>query len=176
MVKDRRAVETRLGRTAAEIFAANERVNQLLLERLDPAAWRAKPVGGVRTIAAIVTHVHNVRAKWVRLNSPRVGVPVQLKWASCTQEEARVGLAESAIACEKMLALAAGGEVKEFLRDGWAAVWSLGNASVGVEVVCYMVAHEAHHRGQVCLLAHQMGFELPKDVMSAMWGWERLWD
>jgi uncharacterized damage-inducible protein DinB len=173
--KGRRATETRSGRTAAEIFAVNERVNQLLLERLEPAAWRAKPVGGVRTIAAIITHLHNVRAKWVRLNAPQVGVPVQLHWARCTQEEARVGLAESAARCEEMLALVAGGGVKEFLRDGWATAWPLGMAPVGVEMVCYMVAHEAHHRGQVCMLAHQMGFELPKDVMSAMWSWERLW-
>jgi uncharacterized damage-inducible protein DinB len=171
VAKSRRAVETRSGRTAGEIFAANERVNQLLLERLDPAAWRAKPVGGVRTIAAIVTHVHNVRAKWVRLNAPQVGVPAQLKWASCTQEQAQMGLAESAIACERMLALVENGGVKEFLRDGWATAWP-----VGVEMVCYMVAHEAHHRGQICMLAHQMGFELPKDVMSAVWSWERLWE
>jgi len=159
-------------RSAAEIFAVNERVNQLLLERLDAAAWRAKPAGGVRTIAAIVTHVHNVRTKWVRLNAPQAGVPVQLKWASCTQEEARVGLAESAVACEEMLTLVDNGEVKESLRDGWARAWP---GPVGMEMVCYMVAHEAHHRGQVCMLAHQMGFALPKDVMSAMWGWERLW-
>ena len=166
MAKIRRTVETR---SAAEIFAVNERANQLLLERLDPAAWRAKPAGGVRTIAAIVTHVHNVRAKWVRLNAPQVGVPVRLHWARCTQDEARVGLAGSAVACEEMLALAAGGGVKEFLRDGWATAWP-----VGVEMICYMVAHEAHHRGQIGMLAHQMGFELPKDVMYGMWSWERL--
>ncbi len=173
MVKGQRAVS---GRTAAQIFAVNERVNQMLLERLDAAAWRAKPVGGVRTIAAIVTHVHNVRVKWVRLNAPQVDVPAQLKWASCTQDEARVELAESAVACEAMLTLAAGGGVKEFLRDGWASAWPLGTGAVGMEMVCYMVAHEAHHRGQVCMLAHQMGFELPKEVMYGMWSWERLWD
>jgi uncharacterized damage-inducible protein DinB len=170
VAKGRHAVEARSGRTAAEIFAANERVNQMLLARLDPAAWRAKPVGGVRTIAAIVTHIHNVRAKWVRLNAPQVGVPVQLNRANCTREEARVGLAESAARCVEMLELAANGGVTEFRRDGWGAAWP-----VGVEMVCYMVAHEAHHRGQMCMLAHQMGFELPKDVMSGMWSWERLW-
>src|SRR5689334_21059854 len=54
-----------LGRALVEAFATNERVNQLLLERLDPAAWNAPPPGtgskGGRTIAAIVAHVHNVR-------------------------------------------------------------------------------------------------------------------
>ena len=157
-------------RSAAEIFAVNERVNQLLLARLDAAAWRMKPVGGVRSIAAIVTHVHNVRAKWVRLNAPQVGVPVQLAWSNCTQDEARVGLAESALACGRLLTLVENGGVKAFRRDGWGAAWP-----VGWEMVGYMVAHEAHHRGQVCLLAHQMGFAVPKEVMRGMWGWERLW-
>lgn len=163
-------------RSGAEIFAVNEQVNQLLLARLDAAAWRAQPAGGVRTIAAIVTHVHNVRAKWVRLNAPQVGVPAQLHWARCTQEEARAGLAESAVACGAMIALLEKGAVKQFLRDGWAKAWPLGLGPVGMEVVSYMVAHEAHHRGQICMLAHQMGFALPKDVMSGMWCWERLWD
>jgi len=41
-------------------------MNQILIEHLDPTAWRAKPPGKVRTIAAIFTHMHNVRSKWVR--------------------------------------------------------------------------------------------------------------
>src|SRR5258708_634568 len=59
-------VHTRLGRAAVQIFAANERMNQMLIEHLDPAAWTAKPPakppGKVRTrsIAAIFTHMHNV--------------------------------------------------------------------------------------------------------------------
>src|SRR5438874_13819830 len=64
-------LDTRLGRAAVQIFAANERMNQVLIEHLDPAAWRAKPPGKARTIVAIFTHMHNVRTKWVRLTAPR---------------------------------------------------------------------------------------------------------
>jgi len=38
-----------------------------------------------------------------------------------------------------------------------------------------MVEHEAHHRGQVCMLAHQLGFPLPKQVAYGIWNWEKLW-
>ncbi|MGC2194809.1 MAG: DinB family protein [Terriglobales bacterium] len=38
-----------------------------------------------------------------------------------------------------------------------------------------MLSHEAHHRGQVCMLAHQLGFPLPIEVTSGLWNWERLW-
>jgi uncharacterized damage-inducible protein DinB len=39
----------------------------------------------------------------------------------------------------------------------------------------YMIAHEAHHRGQICMLAHQLGSPLGPEVTSAMWNWERIW-
>jgi hypothetical protein len=39
-------------------------MNQILIEHLDRAAWKAKPPGKARTIAAIFTPVHNVRTRW----------------------------------------------------------------------------------------------------------------
>jgi uncharacterized damage-inducible protein DinB len=161
------------------VFAANERMNQMLIEHLDAAVWDAKPPGNVRTIAAIFTHVHNVRTKWIRLSAPHLKLPRQLNRASCTPEQARAGLSESAARCAEMLAEAldnvvggvgSDGRVPMFLRDGWARPWP-----AGVEMLCYMVSHEAHHRGQVCMLAHQLGFPLPPKVTSGMWSWEKVW-
>jgi len=40
----------------------------------------------------------------------------------------------------------------------------------------YMVAHDAHHRGQACMLAHQLGYKLPMKAISGMWSWEKLWE
>ncbi len=165
-------VHTQLGQAAVQIFAANERMNQLLIEHLNPAAWIAKPPGKVRTIAAIFTHMHNVRTKWVRLTAPRLKMPAQLDRAHCTPKQARAGLAVSAARCEEMLAeaLSGAGRIKKFVRDGWSRPWP-----VGPEMLCYMVAHEAHHRGQICMLAHQLGFPLPSKVTSDLWNWEKLW-
>ncbi|MGH9704167.1 MAG: DinB family protein [Candidatus Acidiferrales bacterium] len=166
-------VQTQFGRAAVRIFASNDRINQLLIEHLDPAAWKAKPPGKARTIAAIFTHMHNVRTKWVRLTAPHLKVPPQLHRAHCSPRQARAGLAESAARCCEMLAEALGGSgsrVKKFCRDGWAQPWP-----VGPEMLCYMLSHEAHHRGQVCMLAHQLGFPLPDKVAYGIWNWEKLW-
>lgn len=163
--------ETQLGRVAVHIFVVNDRMNQLIIEHLDPAAWRAKPPGRVRTIAAIFTHIHNVRAKWIRLTAPHLEVPRQLNRTNCTPQEARRGLAESAGRCAEMLAEALdGGSIEKFRRDGWAKPWR-----PGLEMLCYMLSHEAHHRGQVCMLAHQIGLPLPKKVAYGIWNWEKLW-
>jgi len=154
-----------------ETYAVNDRMNQLILERLDPDAWRAKPPGGnARTIAAIFTHMHNVRRKWLRLSAPHMKLPPELNRTRCTQKQARAALAESTALCSKMLAdaMSPGGRVKQFLRDGWARPWPPGAA-----MFAYMILHDAHHRGQICMLAHQLGF--PLKAGYEMWMWEKLW-
>src|SRR5258707_12889675 len=113
----------RVCRAAVRNFAANDRMNQMLIEHLDAAAWKAKPPGKVRTIVAIFTHMHNVRTKWVRLTAPHLKVPRQLHRAHCTPQQARAGLAESAARCAEILAEALGGgaPAKKFRTDGWAS-------------------------------------------------------
>ncbi len=163
-----------LGQVLVESFAVNERMNQLVLEHLDPAAWRASLPGGKgRTIAAIFAHVHNVRRKWLRLSAPHLQLPAPLHRARSTPPQARAALAESAARCSEMLAAALSRpprRVETFRRDGWARPWPAGAA-----MLAYMLSHEAHHRGQVCLLAHQLGFPLPARAASGLWAWEKLW-
>lgn len=158
-----------------ETFAVNDAINQLLLEQLDPRAWRAEPPRAKgskgRTIAAIFAHMHNIRRKWLRLSAPHMKLPTELDLLRCTQPQARAALEESARRCSEMLgdALAGSdGHVKQFLRDGWARPWPGGAA-----MVAYMVTHEAHHRGQICMLAHQLGF--PIKAAYQMWNWDKLW-
>jgi uncharacterized damage-inducible protein DinB len=164
-----------------ESYAVNERMNQIVLEHLDPAAWRAKLPGSKgRTIAAIIAHVHNIRRKWLRLSAPHIRLPAPLKHSSCTQEQARAALVESGARCCEMLADALSTSIRspgrpqrpvgEFRRDGWARPWPAGAA-----MVAYMISHDAHHRGQVAMLAHQLGFLLPAKANYGVWVWEKLW-
>ena len=165
-----------LGAETARAFLVNDRINQMFIAELEPSCWRMKPPGRARPIAAILTHMHNVRVKWVRLSAPHLRVPSLLNRAACTPERAAAGLAESASRCAEMLEEALGscvedvghvGRVKEFRRDGWARPWP-----VGIEMLCYMMTHEAHHRGQVCMLARQFGFPLSDEATARMWNWE----
>jgi uncharacterized damage-inducible protein DinB len=162
-----------------EAFVVNERLNQLLLEYIDPRAWRQQLPGDMvkkrtrgRTIAGIFAHVHNVRCKWLRLSAPHLKTPRKLDHARCVQKQTKQALAKSGALCSQMLAdaLAPGGRIAKFHRDGWARAWTPGMA-----MFAYMMAHEAHHRGQVCMLAHQLGFPLPNKATYEMWNWEKLW-
>jgi uncharacterized damage-inducible protein DinB len=153
----------------AEAYAVNDRMNQLVIENLDPRAWRARPPNGNgRTIAAIFSHVHNIRRKWLRLSVPHLKLPAQLNRTRCTPKQVRAALAESAARCSQMLA--SQDRLKKFLRDGWARPWPPGLA-----MFAYMISHDAHHRGQVCMLAGQLGFPLPGKAAYGIWIWEKLW-
>lgn len=154
---------------AADLFLLSDCLHQSLIDHVGPVAWTLTPPGGVRTIAAIYTHVHNVRCKWVRLSAPHLALPAQLARSRCTPAAAKSALLESANACAHMLVEALGERnerIPMFHRDGWSRAWP-----PGIEMATYMLTHEAHHRGQVCLLAHQLGLRLPNKFTSAMWDW-----
>jgi len=154
-----------------QAYALNDRMNQLLLEHLDSRTWRAKsPSHKSRTIADIFAHVHNIRCKWLRLSAPHLKLPARLDRNKSTQKQTRAALTESAGRCSEMLAEALctpKSRVQSFVRDGWARPWP-----PGVAMFAYMVTHDAHHRGQACMLAHQLGF--PLKAGYRLWVWEKL--
>src|ERR1700681_4842613 len=176
-------VHTQLGRAAVQIFAANERMNQILIEHLDPAVWKAKPPGKSRSIAAIFTHMHNIRCKWVRLTAPHLKVPRQLQRAHCTPRQARAGLAESAARCAEMLAEALGGggvRIKNFRRDGWARPWPIGRGNAVLYDFSRSSSSRAsgYARASAGIPAAERGWvrdvELGEAV-EAVWGAGRAW-
>ena len=81
---------------------------------------------------------------------------------------------KSAAQCLRMLtdALAGGEErrVTKFSRGSWVPVWPAGGA-----MFTYMFSHEAHHRGQILMLAHQLGYRIAPNVWGRIWQWDRLW-
>ena len=140
---------------------AGERINQYLLEHLDPAAWRAEPPGGKgRTIAAIVAHVHNVRLMWLEVVGKGVEVPPKLDREEVTIPQARKALAASHAALRTVVerAVRGDGRIPSFKPDV-------------AGFVMYACTHDAHHRGQIALLARCSGHPLPKDVGYGMWEW-----
>ena len=168
-----KAIPLDIVQALAESYRVNDQMNQIVIEYLDERAWRAKPPRNrTRTVAAIFSHVQNIRRKWLRLSAPHLKLPRPLDRARCTPAEARAALEESAAQCCEMLIEALAGtdsRVERFHRDGWARPWEPNAA-----MLAYMITHDAHHRGQVCMLAHQLGFPLPAQVVSRIWAWERL--
>jgi uncharacterized damage-inducible protein DinB len=161
-----------------ETYAVNDAMNQLLLAHLDPQAWRAQPPGvkrnDGRTIAAIFVHLHNSRLVWLKHSAPHLKCPAPLDPYRCTMKQAAVAHRKSAAQCLRMLSDALSAESKrkvtKFSRGSWTRIWPAGGT-----MFAYMFSHEAHHRGQILMLAHLLGYRLPAKAWGGIWQWDKLW-
>jgi uncharacterized damage-inducible protein DinB len=159
-----------------ETYACNDAMNQLILTELDPRAWRAQlpgQKGNGRTIAAIFAHLHNSRLVWLKNSAPHLKCPAALDPDSCTLKQASAAHRRSGVQCLKMLSDALSAEpnrrVTKFSRGSWTQTWPAGGT-----MFAYVFSHEAHHRGQILLLAHQLGYRMLHKT-PGIWHWEKLW-
>ena len=158
-------------------YAINDAMNQLVLSHLDPRAWRTESPGEKgtgRTIAAIFAHLHNNRLSWLERSAPHLKRPAPLNADRCAITQASAAHRKSATQCLRMMTDALSGDpnrkVTRFSRGSWARTWT-----ADATMFAYMFAHEAHHRGQILMLAHQIGYRLPDEAMYGIWQWDKLW-
>ena len=154
-----------LGLALVEAFLTNERINQVLLDLLDPSIWRAQPpCSKRRNIATTFAHIHNVRCMRLVMSAKDTLPPPRLDRAEVTIEQVRNGLAESAHAMASLIerSLKAGGHVQNFRPDV-------------VALVCAAITHEAHHRGQICHWARQLGAPISPEQQLLLWEWDKRW-
>jgi uncharacterized damage-inducible protein DinB len=140
-------------------FGINDRINLYLIENLAEAAWRAEPPDGKgRDVASIVAHMHNVRVMW--LKATKGNVPEQLDRHKVTPPQAGKALEQSRAALKEVLqaSLKTDGRIKGFHPD---VAGFFG----------YLIAHDAHHRGQITMLARQVGHPIPQKATFGMWEW-----
>jgi uncharacterized damage-inducible protein DinB len=162
--RDRRA-PIDLGRALVEAFLTNERINQVLIDAIEPKSWRAMPpCSKRRNIATTFAHMHNVRCMRLAMSLREEAPPAKLDRAEVTSVQAREALAESARAMVHLIerALASGGHVPDHRPDV-------------VALVCGAITHDAHHRGQICHWARQLGAPLTAEQGLAMWEWDKRW-
>ena len=175
----RTAAPTGIRQVLLETFAATDRMNQLLLKHLDPRAWRAQAPGlngsQSRIIAEIFAHLHNNRLKWIQRSAPHLKCPAPLDPEHCTVRQTAAAHRRSAASCLEMLKAAFSDEpdrkVTQFSRGSWAAAWP-----AGATMFAYMFAHDAHHRGQIIMLAHQLGYGLADEAAYGIWRWDEIWE
>jgi uncharacterized damage-inducible protein DinB len=163
-----------LGAAIRDAWRTNHRATVLLVEHVPAAAWAAPAPGLPRkSIRIIAAHLHNSRCSWLRtLGAPHgIAVPERVDKRTVTPKRLTAALQRSGAAMEEFLAFGArhGGRIPPTK----AYVWR--NLPLDIpHVLSYFVAHEAHHRGQILVLARQLGHPLPDAAADGVWHFTRL--
>ena len=148
----------------------NHRVTAYLIENLPRELWSMSiPGSHRRTIRMLAAHIHNVRCMWIKTigASHGIAVPRTVDARTVRPSELTRALERSSegIVALIRLGIARGGSVPP-------AAWQNFPTDM-LHFLNYFVAHEAHHRGQLCMLARQLGHRLPVDVTEGLWQWKK---
>ena len=147
-----------------EAFRRSGQVSVYLASVLPAALWHEAPPGGRgRSIAGIVAHMQSVRRTFARMGGARPGPP-SLDRKSVTPRQACAALRQSTETLANLFESA--------LASGQTRV--KGQPRRVVDMLSYLMQHDAHHRGQICMVARDLGHEFGGDDSMKLWGWKAI--
>lgn len=148
-------------RAVEEAFSVSQRFNALLLQAIHPTVWQTPPPEGTgRSIGETFAHIHNVRLMWLR-GKKVSAVPPKVEPRTATKAQVSRALEASSVYIRQVLRAAANrpdGKVPGFKGDV-------------VRFLAYLLAHEAHHRGQIAQLARLSRAPVDRRTAFGIWDW-----
>lgn len=156
-----------------DAWKTNNRVTVFLFENLPAELWSAAVPGAPRrSVRMIAGHIHNARCMWIKTLGKQHGiaVPQSVNRHKVVPRELIPALNRSSRGMVSLLKLACdhGGVIPA----SSSYIWRNLPLDVG-HVLTYFVAHEGHHRGQIVMLARQLGYRFPAEVTNGLWLWSR---
>jgi uncharacterized damage-inducible protein DinB len=161
-----------LGPSLISAWRTNNQVTTAFIRNLPPALWSvAIPGAPRRTVRSIAAHLHNARCSWIKTlgREHDIATPARVDQYHVTRSQLAAALKRSSAGMESLLELGLAHDGRLPPSRGYA--WRNLDLDVA-HVLTYFIAHEAHHRGQIVMVARQTGHRLPSSTLAALWQWK----
>jgi uncharacterized damage-inducible protein DinB len=145
-----------------ETFQINNRINLYLLDAIDEKFMNDMHTGSKgRPVGKQWAHLHNVRLMWLKVSAPELMEEIQkIEDVDAFKKKIiKEALTKSGKAIELLF--------KKAEKDGKIKGFKPHPAGF----LGYILAHEAHHRGQIMIALKQNGHLPDQKIQYGIWEW-----
>ncbi len=145
-----------------ETWMINNRINIYLLNAIEKDEFLAdKTMNKGRTVGQQFAHIHNVRLMWLNAAAPEF-----LENIAKIDNKAEVN--KSILEHNLMLS---GLAIEKLFKKGMEENKIKGFKPHPIAFLGYLIAHEAHHRGQLIVSLKTNGHAIDKKAGFGIWEW-----
>lgn len=136
----------------------NNKVNLYLLENIESEWLDIKVHGKGRSIGEQFVHINNIRSFWIGKVGEKVDLKIDKKYRK-DKKHLQKSLNLSAI------------KMAETLQEVFDKEKISGYKPHPLAFYSQMIAHEAHHRGQIMMTIKRNDLPVPKTLNYGLWNW-----
>ena len=152
-------------------WQTSNRVTEFFFENLPKELWNEKiPGTPQKTIRMIAGHIHNARCMWIKMIGKhyRIAPPKTVDRRLVNRRILLSALKRSNNAIIELINVG----LDQNGRFGRNVPWMNMPPDV-THFIAYLIAHEAHHRGQIVIVARALGHRLQPEVTNGIWQWKK---